>query len=221
MWMFLRWGKDSGVRCSLLVCEDIVDVLDDVNLSAVRPVWSEHPKGRPRSATNRHMLYIRYEETLAFGNWSQLQVMGGVKIKDITKRYIATKANRCSSSSRIVGWWIDTKVDLTVCVTDQVRIFSSPLRNVADESIRWVGAGEERELVEEVGCIVLQNISLPWSAMHEAPPVNNDPSLNSTYSSGKSVWDYYSEERVQSCAQKHECLWRMHDFDDVDGKDCV
>jgi len=68
MWMFLRWGKDSGVRCSLLVCEDIVDVLDDVNLSAVGEIGTEHPVRGPYSTDRaRHMCNIGDEEAMSVG----------------------------------------------------------------------------------------------------------------------------------------------------------
>lgn len=40
---------EMGARPSLLVCEDIVDILDDVDFSAGGEIGTVHPVGRPDS----------------------------------------------------------------------------------------------------------------------------------------------------------------------------
>jgi hypothetical protein len=102
---------------------------------------------------------------------SQLHVEGKVKGEDITEGWIAAETNRCSSSGRIIGGWVYTNVDLIILVTYEIRIFSRSLGNVVNGSISWVGASVKWELVEEVGGIVLQNVSFPWFVVRNMPPV--------------------------------------------------
>lgn len=113
-----------------------VDAFENVNLTRVGPLRTEHPIRRPCTAdTARHVCNVGNEQTTSEG-------------------LFRSHSNGLATFGRVLGLEVNTHENSTFGVSSEALLVGSLAIDIFDEALSGILVGEEVEAIEKVGVVV-------------------------------------------------------------------